>query len=632
MPRHSPLAWCRKTGAYITPLCPACLGAIETCRDEALLRRSGLPSFETSLIRFNYCRHCATETNRPPIFYTHSLQKVEGVAQAVQLRRRSELYRDLAPRLSSYDPSNAGSAVSPGGSSADSPEQLHPCFQCEHRAACYPAGRHVDDRIPAEELLFPLAYYDFYWIPLEPLPLSFHETVALMGGGELPGQPAGPGADPSASTLRQDLFDELNRPGDQFFFEGDTAGLFPLEALYIKLAALADLARGARDLLGTTGFAHLSLSPDRLRSSLSIGPSILPVRWGLSLKIGDLLTTAPPPELDAERSTEEPEIGCLPHPCPETFLPEGMSRPQIDNLWMRLTIEDLRVEETGGQRRAHLKARLAAEETYRGAEHGIHDLVRVILNIGSTEEHRVVFSGSKTGSIAGGFLFSGSTGPLSEIDFDTLKSSAPPPSSNIEVLIAHRFAGPADIISFGLLMLRMLLTNDQQDTTSLDARLAATLAESLAEISTTTGSSVDDPLGHAFRKEGISILPAEVLHRKIDRTAAQAAIPSELWKDALELALRMASNRPGWSICSAQDDYPVDDPTKPLRRVVDELEELMERARGSLIGSGGRNAGIQEVCSDFLADLREATSPAVAGLGDGSVEETVISMPEGGTE
>ena len=44
------------------------------------------------------------------------------------------------------------------------------------------------------------------------------------------------------------------------------------------------------------------------------------------------------------------------------------------------------------------------------------------------------------------------------------------------------------------------------------------------------------------------------------------------------------------------------------------------------------NAGIQEVCSDFLADLREATSPAVAGLGDGSVEETVISMPEGGTE
>jgi hypothetical protein len=554
---------------------------------------------------------------------------MDGLAAGVRLRRRSELYRDLGARIASADaPAEAATKVE-GPGLTGSVSDFHPCWRCEYRSSCYPAGRNVDDRLPAEELLYPLAYYDFLWFPLEPLPLSFHESAAILGGAsrsDLATFQTGHDVD---VPLRGEILHELNRSTNQFFFEGDTSGLYLLESLYLKLSAMADLARGTRDLLEKTGSSHLALSPDRLRGNLSIGPSILPTRWGLTLKIGDLLTTAAPLALEADRVEGEQEVYGLPYPCPETFLPEGMSRPQIENLWMRLAIEDLRVEQSGGEWNAVLQARLTAPDTYRRAEHGDHDLVRVVLVIGPVRGQRIVFSGRKAGPHSGGFLFSGRTGSLPEAARLALESGDLPVSSSVEVTMAHVFAAPADTMSLGLLMLRLLLTNDRQDTTHLGARLAGTIAETAAGRLTVSGFGESDQLHAAFRQEGISTEPTEVLYRQIDREAAKAAIPSGLWEDVLLLALRMASNRPNWSICGSQDDYPSSDPVEPLRLVVQELEELLERTRGSLIGSAGRNASVQEVFNDFLADLKEAGTPEAGPATGETLGRTMVSPPRG---
>jgi hypothetical protein len=628
VPLHTPLAWCRKTGAYITPLCPACLGIMRTCRDEALLRRGGLSPYESSLVRFLHCPACAAQGKRQPVFYTYSLRKLDGLAKTVQLRRRSELYRDLGPRISSgQDRTDSGSPPAnpeaKGGVAA-----LHACFRCEHRASCYPAGRHVDDRLPAEELLFPLAYYDFHWLPLEPLPLSYHETAALLGGA-LPADLAGTETPVTGGpSPRDEALTELARPGSQFFFEGDATGLFPLEALYLKLSAVADLARAAHDLLAETGFAHLALTPDRLRGHLATGPAILPVRWSLTLKIGDLLTTAPPGELEADRTDDEPLVGSLPQPCLEAFVPEEMCRPQIENLWMRLAVEELQAEESGQTRRARIRARLTAPDLYRGAEHGDHDLVRVVLVLGPAGGQRIVFSGRKAAAVPGGFLFAGLSGPLPETVGASFGPADLPASSNAEVTLVHAFAAPADIVSLGLLLLRLLLTNDGQDTSRLDARLTSALAEAVAGDPGVTDIGERSRLRAAFAAEGLSCRPAEVLFRQIDREAAQVPIPAGLWEDALQLALRMASNLRGWSICAGQDDYDPDDPARPLEVVIQELEELTERARGSLIGSAGRNGTVQEVCDDFLADLAEAARAGARRAADESFDKTMVSPPE----
>jgi hypothetical protein len=616
LPRHPPLAWCRKTGAYVPSLCPACLSTMETCRDEGLLRKCGLPSYETSLIRFLHCRRCVTETSRPPVFYTYSLRKIDGLADGVSLKRRSELYRDMAPRFA-------------GNADADAAADGHPCFSCPHRGDCYPAGRHVNDQLPAEDQLFPLAYYDFNWLPLEPLPLGFHETAALLGGAA-PGDLATSSG--HESSLCRPILSDLNRPGGQFFFEGDVSGLFALEALYLKLSALCDLARALRDLLAESGFGYLALSPDRLRGGLVSGPSILPTRWGLTIKIGDLLTTAPLIELEADQVPGEREVGSLPHPCPETFLPEAMGRPQIENLWMRLNVDEFKTEQSGNQTKATLQARLTAEDVYQGVDHGVHDLVRIVLPLDSAGGTPAIFSGLKTGSVAGGFEFTGATGPLSDAQAIALSKGAASASRNVEVTIAHNFAAPADIISLGLLSLRLLLANDSQDVTNLDARLAGTIAETIAKARSTAGFGEFDYIHEAFNREKISSRRREVLYRKIDRENVDAAIPPGLWEDTLVLGLRLASNIPDFSVCANQDDYSAEDPQQPLSRIVDDFEELLERTRGSLIGSGGRNASIQAVCDDFLSDLKEAQAAGVSPAPGQSIEETMIVMPEGRRE
>jgi hypothetical protein len=87
----------------------------------------------------------------------------------------------------------------------------------------------------------------------------------------------------------------------------------------------------------------------------------------------------------------------------------------------------------------------------------------------------------------------------------------------------------------------------------------------------------------------------------------------------------MASNVPGFSICEAIDDYPAEDPALPVRRVVEEVELLVERVRGELIGSSGRNAAVMEVCADFLDDVKAAArGPAEEPASESEIERTMI--------
>ncbi len=92
------------------------------------------------------------------------------------------------------------------------------------------------------------------------------------------------------------------------------------------------------------------------------------------------------------------------------------------------------------------------------------------------------------------------------------------------------------------------------------------------EIDRTVGYARSDSLNEtetlaaALASGGVDADPASVLHRRDDRQAVAAAIPADLWDDVLDLALRMASNVAGYSICERQDQYDGDDPAAPLRR------------------------------------------------------------------
>ncbi|TPW03833.1 MAG: hypothetical protein FD129_2982, partial [bacterium] len=125
--------------------------------------------------------------------------------------------------------------------------------------------------------------------------------------------------------------------------------------------------------------------------------------------------------------------------------------------------------------------------------------------------------------------------------------------------------------------------------------------------------------------ESIQAGADQVLYRAADRALAPAATPPSLWQDALVLALRMGSNRPGFSICGRLDEWDPERLAAPLDGVLEELAILAERARGALIGSGGRNGVLQQVCDDFLVDLEEARSVGGDST-EGGGDRTVVAV------
>lgn len=606
VPRFGPAAYCKKIGVVFEPLCPSCLGTLGVCDDEKVLRATGLPSHASSLARFLYCAACHAAAGGPAVFYTDAHREWDGVAEGARVRRRSELYRDLAPRI----------AVGTGG---DPAAAAHPCFTCEHRGACYPSGRDVADALPAEALIFPLAYFGSRYLPIEILPLGFDEVCALLGGAAvemLPRERPTAGAEPAARLFAR-LDGALAAPAPQFYFEGDPTGLFALESFLLRMGAFAGLARGVLRL-HESGRPHFALTPDRVRGAFVASTPLVPARWGLALRVADVVTTAPIDEPDVAPGAggagdRGAALWSLPHPLSEAFLPEAMSKTPVDQLWMRLVPRDLRIETRGAAVFARLEAEMTSEN-YVKSEHGRHDRVRVSLQTSAGAAERVVFTGALSAEHPGGFLFAGVSGPLTPDAAKAIEASRGATSLTAEVTIHHAFHAPADLWSLGLLLLRLLLTNDRQEGARIHrdaiARVVGAVNPGRAPARGRRGAaragdtSVAATLAALFAREGIAAEPSALVFRESERVSHPAAISRGLWEDALRLGLRMASNVPGFSVCASLDDYDAADPAAPLRRCLEEIDLLVERARGELIGSSGRNAAVIDVCADFLADVR----------------------------
>jgi len=615
MPRHAPVTFCTKTGDYFEPVCPECFGPLVVCRDEARLRAAGLPGWAETLHRFLYCACCAG-LGGTPVFYTFSLRPPDTVAPGVRIRRRSELYRDMAPRITT-------------GTSA--PASPHPCFSCVHRESCYPPGRQVVDRVPAEDLLVPLFYHDTPFIPVSARPFGFAEAAALIGGataddfGDAMVESAAGLAGPQHWATLAGLLAER----EQFLFAGDATGLLSLEVFYLKLAAFGGLVRGVRSLHANAGRPYLNLSPERISGQLSPADGApLPARWRLTLDLADLITTAPLESIEAERLGSEPVVHSLPFPLAEAYLPEAMQRIPSSTLFMRMTPKGVTLEKTAAGTVLALRADLVSD-SHADGDGGRHDLVRLSIESSAVDGGRLLLAGRRLESIPGGFSFEGKSAPLPDAVAKSLEGLR---AGAAEVGIHAVFSAPVDVVSLGILLFRFLLANDQQDVAALDRSALERLAAQVAGDDRPENRAPVDAdrqyrtrLARAVAGESIQAGADQVLYRAADRALAPAATPPSLWQDALVLALRMGSNRPGFSICDRLDEWDPARLSAPLDGVLEELAILAERARGALIGSGGRNGLLQQVCDDFLVDLEEARTVS-GGSADEGNDRTVVAV------
>ncbi len=606
--RHPPLAYCRRTGEYVEPVCPTCLGPLATCRDEGLLRRSGLPSYAGTLSRFLTCATCAGRDQT--VFYTFELRGPDAQAASATVRRRSQLYRDLGPQI------KGGAAAVP---------ETHACFRCAHRHDCYPSTE-TTQPCPAERYLVPVSYYDFRFLPVETLPLHADEVCALLGGAAVAdgtetvtSRSLGAGAaeaerdDPARAATFEGLEDARNA----FFFAGDGGMLYVGEVLYLKLRAFRDVVDGVAALHRAGQRPHLALSIDRVRGLRKAAGSRVPSRWTLGLRITDLLTTAPLPG----RAPDDP-IWATPHPAPYAVLPRVMAVPQTQIVRMRLRVRSLEVD--GGTqtnvrapRRVTLVGELTSED-YRDGGHGRLDAVDLVVHVPGGPDAGAAISGRKIDDAAGGFVFRGRSG---ELDAETAERvrQAIPSSASVEVTIRHAHQVTADVFSLGFMLLRFLFNNDDgPDPSWLDratlTRVAAQLTRRAEQARVSQALSNAEQLAAVLEEEGIDADPRVLLYRAVDRERTdRVTLPKGLWEDVLILAIRMATHVPGWSIVGHADDVDPDDLAAPIQLVSDHLERLIDRVRSAILGSGGRNGIVLEVLEDFYADYVDAAQSGTLG-------------------
>ncbi|MEZ4649559.1 MAG: hypothetical protein R3E97_12410 [Candidatus Eisenbacteria bacterium] len=312
VPHHPPVAYCPISDSYAVPFCPSCKGELSTCRDEETLRRAGLPSFEAGSDRFLCCASCLADDTRPNVFYTYKKRLTGTPAAGIEVRHRHDLYADLASRVEVQDPAFA----------------THGCFVCKSLRASLPQGATLELEPHDASRIFPLAYYDFDYVVREALPLGFEETASLLGGASFPELLEHRAIRRNLAATRDGnaIIQSLTGDVPQFFFQGDRTGLFPLESLYLKLAAFGDLIDGVLRLTTDAGRPHLALSPHRVRGTLRGRDTHLPSRWGLALCVTDALSTAPLARIGEHAFPQEPPVWLIPEPRVGAFLPVPMTR------------------------------------------------------------------------------------------------------------------------------------------------------------------------------------------------------------------------------------------------------------------------------------------------------------------
>jgi len=585
--RQKPVTFCRETRKYFHPLCPTCRGFLRDCRDDDLLRDSGLPAYSESTARYIYCPRCAGSGGRTT-FYAHASHEGERPNEKANLRRKGELYRDMAAILDADLPPPERARL----------ERIFPCLSCAHAAECRgPAKEGDPGGVAAESRLVPLSFYEFHVLPMEALELHFDELCDYLGGmewSEVRKRASEGGARGRDRLL--DAAEDSSTEGRSFVHESDGTGLLAGEVLLLKLIAFKQLCRGVREHHARSRMPHLDLGPRSAMARIRSPGSGLPPRWSFSVKVidpGAALVFRPAGRPDGAVG----EVLVPPLDAPEEYhspyVRQGVGRDET----VRLSLRSI----DGGALEAE-----AASPRSRQWDHQPGDAVRVVPRSGPLEGKTLW--GRVSGRTQGGLLL--------RLESDALPRDIKLPAS-VEASIAfHRKLDvPCDLYPLGMLFFRALLVNDAQDSYAV----GETLGRIISKVKETAFGSRDPErirglFDWQLEAEAAGLRPEAVLHpgslrrepgkppsRSEDRAPGEA-IPRRLWSDVLMLGFRLLTSFPAFSYAAHASDC---DPNKPealLDRVLAELEALIRRVHVDVFGAGERDRAVVRACDALLAE------------------------------
>lgn len=581
-----PVVYCAKVGTYFHPVCAETGNLLSVCKDDEFLADRGLVKYSQDTWRY---LHGGGGDRAARTFYRIPGATGERPRDGVVVRTGAELYRDWSRLV------YAG-AEDPVANKA---KAALPCLACEHRGTCFPADP-VAGRIPAEDHLHAVSFYDFRALPLQLLDVDYDQLCDLLGGIDFAEVSTGSGGSSRAQQELLKRFVPQYSGGVQWLFRGDPKR-FPLEVLRLKLTAFQEVCEGLGALHLATGRPHFGIAPQNVMAKLVAQGRFAPARWGFQVQLVDL--GGPVRQAHPGRSADMPS---LLEPGPELredlrmrpyYSPELQG---LDGQSSSMAVQFRPAEASGDKVHIVLEAQGPANlKRFR-----VGDYVCVMPS-----------SGNLSGDL-------GLWARIDELRQKGLLASAVVGKDSPCVRWAGRsldatcsffrnFGPPVDLYGLGMLLFRTLLVNDQQSMDDIEEVVAKCLRRLRDELS---GGAVDERAVLARVQQFVGgkevrarFEAQNVLQRRADRLEHQRAaigdrdpIDSGLWHALLNIAFRLTTQFKGYSY----SDSHVEGSPFLLRQVHADIESLRRRLQVDMFAAEARDTVIGTACAGVLEQLR----------------------------
>lgn len=547
-PLLPPLFFCPTAGRLFPIPCPRCGGALQTCRDDALLTAAGLPPYTTTAARFLACPACPEQAEPKegdgPRFWTGTPEEARGLPAAGSLDDLRRALKDARKR--------------PGG---------------------------CPDTPAAGWIVFNLHDEPFLITRMAPVP--FDDFVARLGGAGEEGQEESAGA------------------GTLFAAEG--SGIDVVEILTLKLAAFLQTVQALRQHWLLLGRPHLDLQPEHLAVEPGPRGGFLPDLWSFRVK---LLGPSPGRTARLAPGIEVPLPPAVPR-APFAARPVRDARlaaPSSGELLIERVLSEKTPEKTAekGEESWRIEGTLLDPHGFYPPP-GPRDWVQIawprdlfgsLRTSAARVDPRVAPQSVEMAVITEPL-------PLDPALAKRLGRTGGFRVPGVRYRIYPLLGVPEDLWSLGVLLLRLVLVNDGQALSALEPLLEA-LPQGPASELKGPRRSIEKVLAGALESAPQRLAKENLFHRAIDRTPGRPnALPDDLWNRVLLLALRLAARGPYFGL--TQDPggtvaWNEANPAAHLDEVLAEGEDVLRQLSAILFQRQLVHAEIREVIAELLRE------------------------------
>ncbi len=583
--QFAPILYCAASKQFFHPPSPLTGSPLVTCRDDSLLQSLGLRPYSEGTTRYLFCAAQAAEHKSDPHairFWSFARTPEEPTPARVQVRRGAELFEDIWPLIAK---------ISGGGDDPISRNARETCFAPECRI----------DELRMEKVV-PLSFYETELFPLAVQELNFDEACTLFGGASWSELTKGGGfaaITPGRGRLIEPIAPVLSA-GRQFFYGDDDSGLFPLECLLLKLSLFRNVCEKVWSMHTSGKRPHLDLKPGHAMISFSGTPQV-PARWGAALSLLDLGATSPIG--DGKDGTDgtvfrpplEPDVVySAPYMREDVF-----GKSELAHIIIR-TSEPL--PDSSGKVRGRLEIDLMGQ-SLRARKMSLRDVMLISLPTPAQDGGTVNLTATLREQIDGGIRCLALTPLMDKSALSAIDAMTNRVIYDREVIFYRAFSVPCDIYSLGMMLFRALLVHDGQDILAISESVKYLVGK--IDLAAPRGGSpdprqVDLMVRDHLRGDARTFNRYSVLQTREKRASNRNSIPEDVWEELLVLAFKMTTSYPGFSVCADNGDFEPESPGKATQRVLNQINNTVDRLWSELFGSQKLNREVLEVLDAIL--------------------------------